>query len=84
MKRVDVYCDDCEKRMPALTEENQTLFECFTLCASQLRVSMEPFAMDWNVAMEVARAMNIEIDAVFFRLLRAFESALIESLRTKH
>lgn len=83
MKGSDLFCDECENRMPELTEENQTLFECFTLCASQLRAAMEPFAMDWRVVVEVARAMGIKRNKIFFRFLRTFEAVLIESIKNK-
>lgn len=67
--------------MPEVMPENQELFECFTLCDSQLRAGMGgAYAMDWKVVMSVAEAMEIEMDERFYRMLKVFEGALCEEM----
>ncbi|KWT81141.1 hypothetical protein ASN18_2647 [Candidatus Magnetominusculus xianensis] len=57
------------------------MFRVFTLCDTQLRTTFGGVAgMDWNVVMETARALRVELSEMFFRLLRAFEHVLVERL----
>ena len=64
--------------MPELMQEVSEYFECFTLCDSQLRAGMGgAYALDWNVVIRTAEAMNINIDDKFFVMLKAFENAML-------
>ena len=64
--------------MPELMQEAGEYFECFTLCDSQLRAGMGgAYALDWNVVIRTAEAMNINIDDKFFVMLKAFENAML-------
>lgn len=57
--------------------ENKKIFKCFTLCDTQYQSDAHGInALKWDVVIEVARAMNIKIDGLFFSKLRAFESVL--------
>lgn len=70
--------------MPELYEENQKLFECFTLCDSQLRAGgMGIIGLDWNVVIQVARTMKIQIDDDFFRKLKGFEQIIMERINAR-
>ena len=69
--------------MPALRADER-LFDCFTLCDTQLRAGFGgAYALDWNVVREVARAMGIARDRAFYVLLRAFEETMIPLTRKK-
>ena len=64
--------------MPELMQEAGEYFECFTLCDSQLRAGMGgAYALDWNVVIRTAEAIDINIDDKFFVMLKAFENAML-------
>jgi hypothetical protein len=66
---------------PEILPENNLLWECFTLCSSQLRISGGgAYAMDWNVVIQVAGVMGLETGPRFCRLLGNFETTLIKCL----
>ena len=67
--------------MPELMQEAGEYFECFTLCDSQLRAGMGgAYALDWNVVIRTAEALDMSIDEKFFTLLKAFENTLVEEM----
>ena len=86
-KKAQTKCEkgeECKNREPDLLPENQTIFECFRLCESQLRVGFGgAFALDWSVIIRIANDMDIETGRLFYILLRAFESVLIGNLNRK-
>jgi len=68
--------------MPDLLPENEPLFECFTLCETQLRVSpVGPFALDWGVIVRVAEDLGIKTDLQFYTLLGVFERSVIHGTK---
>jgi hypothetical protein len=68
--------------MPELLPENELLFECFTLCETQLRVSAAgPFALDWGVIVRVAEDLGIKTDLQFYSLLGVFEHSVMQGIR---
>ena len=67
--------------MPELFDENQDLFRCFTLCASQLRAGFSgAYALDWNVVMRVADDLGIVTDETFYGMLQHFEHAMLNTM----
>ena len=60
------------------------VWECLTLCDSQVRVSMSgAYALDWSVIIECARATGLPVNQRFFRLTRVYESTMVNSINSK-
>lgn len=71
-------CADCANRMPETDAETAQVLECFCLCDSQLRAVMGgAYAMDWQTVIMAANSFGLRTDALFFKMLRAFEDILI-------
>lgn len=60
--------------------ENEEILYIFALCDSQIRVSNEGFifGLDWVAVVRAAEAHGIEINPLFYRLLRTFEATMVE------
>ena len=70
--------------MPELLEENQRIYEFFHLGESQWRVGPSgAYALDYGVIIEMAKAMNIEVDGAFFEKLKTFEGAILSKIQKK-
>lgn len=71
--------------MPELDPELVPIFNCFVSCETQLMVGGMGgvYGINYLVVFEVAKAMGIEINLTFIRLLRAFENTLITELNKK-
>ena len=69
--------------MPALRADER-LFDCFTLCDTQLRAGFGgAYALDWNAVRGAAIDMGIARDRTFYVLLKAFEETMIPLTRKK-
>lgn len=75
-------CDRCSWKMPDIDPSLADIWECFTLCETQLRVSTGGvYALDWHCVMAVASALCVPVDRAFFTFLKTFEQAMIAALK---
>lgn len=71
--------------MPELLEENQSSSELFRLASSQWRTGPNGvYALDYGVIIEMAKAMDIEIDGAFFEKLKAFETVVLTEIQKRN
>jgi hypothetical protein len=71
-------CSSCDHHQPEVARDEADIFECLTLCETQLRMGRGgPVALDWSVIFRVADEQAIPIDDRFLRCLRVFEGTLM-------
>ncbi len=60
--------------MPDIFDENSRLWYLLGLASSQWKAGFEgAYILDYGVIIEMAKAMKIEINTLFFEKLRVFE-----------
>jgi hypothetical protein len=70
--------------MPDILAGNGDIWHLITICGNQWRVGFSgPTGFDFGVAIEVAKAMSIEINQSFFEKLSAFETTALGEMRKK-
>lgn len=70
--------------MPEMQEENQRIYELLNLASSQWRAGPSGvYALDYGVIIEMAKAMDIDIDGAFFEKLKAFELTVLSEIQKK-
>lgn len=74
-------CSSCDHRLPDMTAEELEIWDCLVTCESQFRIGPTgPVSLDWSVVLRVAEAKGVRVDHRFFRLMKAFEAALIRMI----
>ena len=67
--------------MPEIIEGNKDIWNLFNICSNQWRAGFSgPSGFDFSVAIEVAKAMGIEINQSFFEKLRAYEVTTLNEI----
>lgn len=57
---------------------NEEVFNLLTLCSTQWRAGFSgAYGLDYNVVIELARALEVEIDQTFLEKVRAFEHEVL-------
>jgi hypothetical protein len=70
--------------MPEIVDENRKIWQLLELASSQWRVGFgEIYGLDYGVIIEMAKAMNIEINTLFFEKLKAFEDIVLQELKKR-
>jgi hypothetical protein len=60
------------------------LWDCFTTCDSQARVSFgAAYALDWRVIRDMAQDTGMVTDDSFYRALKLFESKMLDAMKKK-
>lgn len=71
--------------MPELSPEMETLLTCFQMCKTQIRATMgAAYAMDWNSVKDVAEALGIQTDELFYIALREYEAVMIKEMNREN
>ncbi|HDH51214.1 MAG TPA: hypothetical protein ENH31_00320 [Nitrospirae bacterium] len=76
---MELPCDTCSARAPALDAENRREWRLFNMASRQLRVGPKGvYGLDYGVIMDMAGAMRIEVNSSFLEKLNAFEAIVLE------
>lgn len=68
--------------MPELLDDNRDIWYLLQLSLNQWRVGMEdPYGLDFGVIIEMARAMDMEINQIFFEKLKAYEKTVLDGIK---
>jgi len=86
MKKTEVDCEVCENKIPQLDEETAFIFSCLCFCETQVLVAGMGgiYGLNYAVVFDTAKALGIEVNEYFLRLLKAFESVLIKELSVEN
>lgn len=81
MTKKELDCDSCENKQPELPIELMGIFNCLSVCSSQLRVGFGgAYALDYGVIIQAASDFGIKTDRLFYRIMQGYESVLIKEL----
>lgn len=81
MTKRELDCDSCENKQPELPIELMDIFNCLSVCSSQLRVGFGgAYALDYVVVIRAASDFGIKTNRAFYRILQGYESVLIKEL----